>query len=317
MNHDITIIGAGMAGLACARRLLQAGYTPLVLDKGRGIGGRMATRRATIAAGDISFDHGAQYLTARDPAFAAALKDLGPACARWDDGAAEPHLVGVPGMSGLPRALADGVDVNLATEVTGVRAMPDGWELEFGNARVKTHHLVLTVPAPQAAALLGQDHRLYPRIDEVVMAPCLTLMAAFPDDAPRPFVSRVSDDHPLAWIAQDSSKPGRLSQITTWVAQASAEWSAQHLEETPEAITARMLPMLAQAIGVMPQLAVYAAAHRWRYARTTRPLGAPFLCSDDETLHVGGDWCLGARVEAAWSSGTAIADAIIEQLCRV
>ena len=311
MKTEITIIGAGIAGLACARRLLLGQYAPLVLDKGRGIGGRLATRRVATAAGEISFDHGAQYLTARDPAFAAALADLGPACARWADGATEPRLVGVPGMSGLPRALADGIDVRAGTAVTAVRAVPGGWEVTVGDTQIETRRLVMTVPAPQAAALLGKDHPLYPRIADIVMAPCLTLMAAFPGDAPRPFVSRTADDHALAWIAQDSSKPGRADAVTTWVAQASAEWSTQHLEEPPEAIAARLLPMLAEAIGVAPQSAIHAGAHRWRYARTSAPLGEPFLCSDDESLFVGGDWCLGARVESAWSSGTAIAAAII------
>ena len=313
MQTEITIIGAGMAGLACARRLARAGHTPLLLDKGRGIGGRMATRRTTLAAGDVSFDHGAQYLTARDPGFAAELHELGPACAHWDDGASVSRLVGVPGMSGLPRALAAGLDIQLDRQVTAVRAVRNGWEVGLGEARIETRHLVMTVPAPQAATLLGAEHCLYPHITGVVMAPCLTLMAAFPADAPRPFRSRTADDHALAWIAQDSSKPGRAGHITTWVAQASAEWSESHLEETPDAIAALMLPMLADAIGVAPSRAVYAAAHRWRYARTVTPLGAPFLCNDDGTLHVGGDWCLGARVEAAWSSGTAIADAIIAQ----
>lgn len=64
MSTEITIIGACMAGLACAKRLVSAGYTPLMLDKGRSIGGRMATRRVTLAADEVSFDHGAQYLTA-------------------------------------------------------------------------------------------------------------------------------------------------------------------------------------------------------------------------------------------------------------
>lgn len=311
MKTEITIIGAGIAGLACARRLLPGGYTPLVLDKGRGIGGRLATRRVATAAGEISFDHGAQYLTARDPAFAAAIADLGPACARWADGAAEPRLVGVPSMSGLPRALADGIDVRPGKAVTAVRAVPGGWEVTIGDTQIETRRLVMTVPAPQAAVLLGKDHPLYRRIADIVMAPCLTLMAAFPGDAPRPFVSRTADDHALAWIAQDSSKPGRAGAVTTWVAQASAEWSTQYLEEPPEVVAARLLPMLAEAIGVAPQSTIHAAAHRWRYARTSVPLGVPFLCSDDESLFVGGDWCLGARVESAWSSGTAIADAII------
>ena len=313
MQNDITIIGAGMAGLACARRLVGAGYTPLVLDKGRGIGGRMATRRVTLAEGDISFDHGAQYLTARDPGFAADLHDLGPACAHWDGGAVGSCLVGVPGMSSLPRAMAAGLDVQSERQVNAVRAMPGGWKLDLGSTYIETRHLVMTVPAPQAAALVGMGHALHGRIASVVMAPCLTLMAAFPKGSPRPFLSRASDDHPLAWIAQDCSKPGRTGSLTTWVAQASAEWSGRHLEDTPDVIAARMLPMLAEVIDVAPQLALYAAAQRWRYARTIAPLGEPFLRSDDGTLHIGGDWCLGARVEAAWSSGTAIADAIIER----
>jgi len=313
MQTEITIIGAGMAGLACARRLVAAGHTPLVLDKGRGIGGRMATRRVTLAAGEVSFDHGAQYLTARDPGFAADLRALGAACARWDDGSVTPRLVGVPGMSGLPRAMAANLDVQLDKQITAVRTVYGGWQLDIGASCIETRHLVMTVPAPQAAALLGTEHALHLPIAGVVMAPCLTLMAAFPGAAPRPFRSRASDDHPLAWIAQDSSKPGRNGTLTAWVAQASIEWSVQHLEDPPEVIANRMLPMLAEVIGVGPQWALYAAAHRWRYARTTTPLGLPFLSSDDGILHVGGDWCLGARVEAAWASGTAIADAIIER----
>lgn len=313
MQHDIIIIGAGMAGLACARRLVRAGHRPLVLDKGRGIGGRMATRRVALDVAEISFDHGAQYLTARDPGFAADLHDLGAACARWDDGTASPRLVGMPGMSGLPRAMAIGLDVRLGAQVTAVRATPGGWQLDNGAACISTRHLVMTVPAPQAAALLGDGHPLQRRIAGVAMAPCLTLMAAFPVGALPPFRSRAADDHPLAWIAQDSSKPGRDGTLATWVAQASIAWSEQHLEDTAQTIADRMLPMLAEVIGVAPQSALYAAAHRWRYARTIVPLGEPFLCNDDGTLHVGGDWCVGARVEAAWASGTAIADAIIEQ----
>ncbi|WP_188764150.1 NAD(P)/FAD-dependent oxidoreductase [Sandarakinorhabdus glacialis] len=317
MDCKITIVGAGITGLACAQRLVRDGYTPLVLDKGRGIGGRIATRRVMLPDGAIGFDHGAQYLTARDRAFAAALQGLGSASAVWCDGAAEPHLVGVPGMSSLPRSLANGLDVQLGKEVTAMRAVQGGWELDLSQMRVQSHHLVITVPAPQAAALLGTDHALHSRIAKIAMAPCLTLMAALPGDAPRPFVSRVSDDHPLAWIAQNSTKPGRAGVFTTWVAQAGAEWSERHLEETPEIIAARMLPMLAEVIGVAPQSAVYASAHRWRYAQTIAPLGAPFLCSNDATLFVGGDWCLGARVEAAWLSGTAIAQAIIDQSRRL
>jgi predicted NAD/FAD-dependent oxidoreductase len=307
MDVEILIIGAGMAGLACARRLSAAGLAPLVLDKGRGVGGRMATRRAMLGDAPVRFDHGAQYFTARGDDFAALLAQMGPVCAQWADGADALHLVGVPGMSSLPRAMADGLDLRLEAEVTGLRAGARGWDVEAGAQRFRARRVVMTVPAPQAARLLGDAHPLHRPLAAVSMAPCLTLMAAFPADCPRPFLSRVSATEPLAWIAQDSSKPGRDGALVTWVAQASADWSRANLELDLEALALRMLPLLADAIGASPDAAVHFAAHRWRYARATDVPGVPFLRSDDRTLYLGGDWCLGARVEAAFCSGNSVA----------
>lgn len=308
------IIGAGMAGLACARTLSAAGATPLILDKGRGVGGRMATRRVTLPDGtEVSFDHGAQYMSARLPGFAALLEALPVSVARWDGGSNGPCHVARPGMSALPRAMAAGLDIRQRVTVTSVRPIHDGWEVIAGNARWQAAHVVITVPAPQVPALLGEDHPCAAALADVSMAPCLTLMAAFPTDAPRPFVARASDDHPLGWIAQDSTKPGRAgATATTWVAQARPDWSAAYLEHPPEAIAARMLPLLCAEIGVDPASALHASAHRWRYARVTEPLGTPFLRCANGRLWLGGDWCLGPRVSAAWQSGTTIARCMLE-----
>jgi protoporphyrinogen oxidase len=42
-EHDVIVVGAGVAGLACARRLATAGRAPLVLERSDAIGGRVAT----------------------------------------------------------------------------------------------------------------------------------------------------------------------------------------------------------------------------------------------------------------------------------
>ena len=307
----IAVIGAGMAGIACARLLADAGREVIVLDKGRGIGGRMATRRVLLAAGETAFDHGAQYVTAREPEFAAALAALGDAAARWDVGTANPRFVGRPGMSGIVRAMAAGLDVRQRTEVSRLRAAPGGWRIEAGSAHIAAERVVLTVPAPQAGALLEEGHPLGEAISAVRMAPCLTLMAAFAHGAPSPFRTWQGENGPLAWIAQDSSKPGRARAATAWVAQASPAWSARHLEEPPQAMVARLLPELCRTIGAEPASVLYASAHRWRHARVTAPLGLPFLADASGTLHLAGDWCLGARVEAAWLSGSAAAQDIL------
>jgi hypothetical protein len=123
-----------------------------------------------------------------------------------------------------------------------------------------------------------------------------------------PFLTRKDADTPLAWIAQDNAKPSRpQAEGALWVAQAGAEFSAAHLEDDPATLTARMLPLLCDRLGASPATVTYASTHRWRSARVTQALGQPFWCSNDGTLYLGGDWCLGARIEAAWDSGTAIA----------
>ena len=68
--QHFAIVGAGMAGIACARTLVQAGHRVTLFEKSAGIGGRMSTRRSQFG----TFDHGAQYFTVRDARFARALE---------------------------------------------------------------------------------------------------------------------------------------------------------------------------------------------------------------------------------------------------
>jgi predicted NAD/FAD-dependent oxidoreductase len=303
----IIIIGSGMAGLACARRLADAGLAPIVLDKGRGIGGRVATRRA----GDLQFDHGAQYVNAHSAEFATVLAGL--SVAPWQDGTGKTHSVGVPGMSAIPKALGAGLDIRQGKQVTRLQKDGGGMLLHLTDDSLSAARVVVTVPAPQVAGILGADHPLVADLSPVRYAPCLTLMAGVIGDAP--FVTRKDADDPLSWIAQDSAKPDRpKGAATCWVAQAGEAFSMAHLEKTPEEMAALMLPPLCDRLGVTPGQVIHAAAHRWRYARVTQALGQPFLHGPDATLYLGGDWCLGPRVEAAWTSGTAIADDILARL---
>jgi predicted NAD/FAD-dependent oxidoreductase len=303
----IGIIGSGITGLACARRLADAGLSAVVLDKGRGMGGRVATRRV----GDLQFDHGAQFVNARGAGFAGVL--AGICAADWQDATGRRDCVGVPGMSAIPKALGAGLDIRQAVQVTRVQQDGKGWVLHLEGGTVNCARVVVTVPAPQVAGLLGDGHPLVAELASVRMAPCLTLMAAV--NAPAPFITQQDKDAPLSWIAQDNSKPGRPQGLgALWVAQADETFSAAHLDKSTEEICALVLPLLCDQLGVTPDCVTHATAHRWRYARVTQALGQPFVRSADGTLYLGGDWCIGARVEAAWDSGTAIAEAILAQM---
>lgn len=315
MGKNIVIIGAGMAGLTCAGLMRDAGHTPLLLDKGRGIGGRMATRRATIAGIDTHFDHGAQYLTPDFVAQHVLPPEAMDVLADWHNDSDRVQNVAVPGMSSLPRAMATGLQVVQNAEVARIWRDSNQWHVQTNDGEYTADLLVLTIPAPQILPLFAPNASVAATfadaLDHVQMAPCLTLMAAFPKQSPRPFAARRFQTGPLAWIAQNSTKPGRSDQLTTWVAQASPDWSVQHLENEREDIAGLMLPLLCDAVGANPQHAVYAAAHRWRYGLVAKPLAQPFLTAGADNLYLGGDWCLGSKVQDACASGAAIARAIL------
>lgn len=301
------ILGAGLTGLTVAAGLKRLGETPVVLDKSRGLGGRLASRRV----GDWRFDHGAQYLRPRGPHLAAMLDvlKLSGAVTDWpavDDGA--PAYVGLPGMSGLVKPLAEGVDVRKGVKVSRARREQGSWHLfdaEDGLV-AKARVLISTIPAPQATQVLA-GHPLADRIASVAMDPCWTLMAAFDARPDLPDISRAPGSA-LPWIARDGSKPGRGTE--SWVAQASAEWTRGAIDlPRQDAAQALLAVMRDRAGGVLPNV-LHADAHRWLYAQAPQPLGQACLVDREAGLVVAGDWCLGARAEHAVLSG----DAALEEL---
>ncbi len=332
----IAIIGAGVTGLTCARRLSQAGLRVSVFDKGRGLGGRLATRRVSglgKAGGEIAaFDHGAQYVTAHGAAFKTSLerRAASQAAAVWrpeqsdvhdEKSDATPWHVGTPGMSGLAKSWGADLSIALKTRVDRIESDEPGWRLQFedGSAQGPYDRVIITTPPSQALALLPEAaNGPFSAIQDVRVAPCWAGLFAFERQHGLAATAgfdcwRLGEDEPedvLSWAAHDSAKPGRVG-LEAWVAHAGPAWSAAHLEETPETVAPLLLEALGALTGCAAPKPAYHAAHRWRYARTIDPLGKPFLSDRAGSLYVGGDWCLGARVECGFDSGAAIAHAIL------
>jgi len=308
---SIGVIGAGLAGLACADLLAKRGYHPVVFDKGRGVGGRLATRRT--AAG-FQFDHGAQFVTAKTAGFGEVLSQAREAGVAGNWTAADRNVtVGVPSMNAIAKSLAAGLDIRLNTRVTKICETANGWQIADRETETPFDHLVIAVPQPQVVDLIGKDHPLAAEIAHVTMSPCWTLMAAFPEHLRAPFSSRRAPDSCLAWVALNSSKPERPDK-NSWVVQASADWSARNLERDPDDVARELLLRLCGDLRFEPTSALHVAAHRWRYAKVETPYGKPFCRNASGTLYLGGDWCLDARAEAAWTSGVAIAEDLLEHL---
>ena len=336
--RNIAIVGAGMAGIACARTLVQAGHQVTVFEQSNELGGRMATRDSAFG----TFDHGVQYFTARDPRFVKALKIVPNLCRPWsastvqvldDHGRVvaaglpnrDAHWVPTPGMNALvstwaaplARVERNAKVIHLDRDVLNGQH----WQLRTEEPDGALHVLsgfdtvLLAIPAEPARLLLNttpQADKLTQQLDMVKMDPCWTLMMAFPQ-AMQPGLSSLgpqwnaarSTHHRVAWLARESSKPGR-GGIERWTVQASAAWSQEHLNDDTHRIEAKLRRAFSEITGIRAEPA-HVETKLWRAAETTQPLGSSHLWDASTGLGVCGDWCLGSRVENAFISGLELA----------
>jgi renalase len=315
-SASIAVVGAGLAGIACALRLRDAGFTACVFESQRAPGGRLATRRFALA----SFDHGAQYVTAMDAAFRVAVEDATAAGAAaswrpdWPARDASRELwVGFPAMNALPRWLARDLDVQYGTRITRLERGRHGWILldDKGGAHAEFDAVALAIPAPAAAALAASRTALAARVKAVPMAPCWSVMVAFDAPVAGADDAGLPDDAMLHWYARNGSKPGREGP-DAWVLHAAADWTRIELDQPAVNVQRALLDRFSEHIGRTLPRALLADAHRWRHARVEEPLGESCLLDAGAGIGFCGDWCTDARAEAAWLSGSALGRALLE-----
>jgi predicted NAD/FAD-dependent oxidoreductase len=216
-------------------------------------------------------------------------------------------------MSSLPRRLAEGLDIEYGAEVVGIERGRRGWTLldDRGLAHADYTMVALALPSPAAAALAGARTPLAARVRAVPMAPCWATLLAF--EAPLAGVPDASftDDRVLAWYARNGSKPGREAR-ESWVLHATADWSRTEFGQPAASVLRALQERFSELIGQALPRASVADTHRWRHARGEAALGEPFLFDRSAGIGFCGDWCLDARAEAAWLSGTALGAALAQ-----
>jgi len=313
---DVLVVGAGLAGATAARESADAGFRVLVLDKGRGPGGRLSTRRVDGGG----FDHGAVCLQAHGKDFLAWIGAQVAAghAAPWGEG-----WVGVPGMDALVAGLLEGIDVRWSTTVVALSRVAGQWQAidAKGLPFARSPRLVLAVPAPQARALLmaprataGWDAEvsaLVAALQEVRYAPCwagLAVVEGAEDHAPAliPEAAALAALG-LSAVVREGAKPARCD-AGHWVVHADTGWSTLHLEQTAEDVARWLRTAFVAATGIDDRRIRSFGAHRWRYARPLTGLD-PVLAVAVDGLALAGD-AIGWRVEEgippaerAWRSG--------------
>ncbi|KAM3112814.1 NAD(P)/FAD-dependent oxidoreductase [Phormidesmis sp. 146-33] len=338
MTHfEIAIVGAGMAGLTCSQQLHQAGYNVVVVEKSRGLGGRLATRRLE----GTHADHGVCYLKPKDDRFQSLVKTLVDRAIlqRWTDTIHEldangqvqeprerplagnskrsPRYASPMGFSAIAKFLATGLALIQNQRVAKIELIGQKWHLQFENNSVITADAVIVaIPAPQALIILESipDSDFLQTLKSVQYSACIAAIATYPSHIETDLLDWKAivcpHDSDLGWIAIDSTKQLSPSQ-PVFVVQSNAAFAHRHLDTSDlQPVGQHLLDKAAQ---ILPWLSTpeVLQVHRWRYAFPTQPLTEKYLIANTQLpLICTGDWCGGNRVESAFLSGLATAEQI-------
>ncbi len=321
-SAEVLIIGAGISGLLSATELTKSRHSVLVLDKGRGYGGRMATRRMA----GTRLDHGAQYFTVRDKRFQSYVDEWLAAgiVQEWfrhlpkdRNPGGYPRYCGIEGMTDAPKYLARKLDIRRSEQVAKLERDGKRWiaHSQSGNT-FAGEHLLLTAPLPQALALLdtsGLDYAGSASRDlrQVRYEKGLATLAILdgPSGLPSPGCLPL-DEAPLTWIGDNTSK-GISPDVSAITIHADAAFAQEHWDSPDEE---RGTLMLEAARKHLASSVTEYACHRWGFATPVNPWPEPCFANPTLNLALAGDAFGGPRIEGAALSGIEAGQAISAQI---
>ena len=315
---DVIVLGGGISGCACAHRLAHAGFKVTLAEKGRGVGGRMATRRM----GDARIDHGAQFFTARDPRLKSLLSDWEKdAVVRpwYDSIVGRPDVPtgtryrGVEGMTSPAKFLARSFKVEKSFFVDKI-VRSEQWSVveRMGENRVlNADHLVVTFPGPQAVELFDRsdfslDTEIMDRLKAIRYTRCIALLGLLAGSSALESPGTVT--HPNAdidWVSDNQIKG--ISTQPACTVHASDEYSQKHWD-SPDEVRGPFLKTVAEEI-LGTEITDW-SCHRWGFAKPLKTFGASHFHSAEHALSLAGDGFGGERIENAFLSGWEAAEGI-------
>jgi len=315
---DVLIIGAGISGLLCATELSRRGLSVRVLDKGRGVGGRMATRRMAGAR----LDHGAQFFTVRDPRMQVYVDEWLAAgvIQEWFRHSPEdsnpnghPRYCGVHGMTDVAKHLAKDLVIQTSEQVGALVRDVDQWivSTRSGQSYV-ARHLIITAPLPQALALLDTTGLNYgdeqiAALRAVRYAKGLATLAILDGPSGLPAPGKIKlDQSPLTWIG-DNQQKGISPEVSAVTIHADPGFAAAHWD-SPDEVRGALILEAAQPY--LKANVIEYNCHRWAFTLPINPWSERFFSNPELKLTLAGDAFGGPRIEGAALSGIVAAQAI-------
>lgn len=322
--ENIAVIGAGISGLTTASLLKKANFSVTVFDKGRGVGGRMSSRRTEWGY----LDHGTQYFTAKQELFKQFIEQYSDLIKPWQgnfanwekgnfivDDSEKIRYVPRERMSNLCKQLSVDLNIHLGTRIIKLEK-DKSWHLiaENGQKYSSFDLVIITAPPLQTADLLANHSPLTEKIKTVEMLPCYSLMLVPTNKLNLPY-DGIQFEHPvLGWISNNKSKPNR-SDFDSLIIQSNFPWANMNLEENRETIGDILKEETANIFNFTWDDFYYQSVHLWRYALPAKSSNQGYFFDKTNNLAVCGDWCLSGKVESGFLSANYLVQELLRESC--
>ena len=295
-----------------ATELKQTDKDVLVVDKGRGVGGRMATRRMDGAR----LDHGAQFFTVRSPEINERLstwKKAGLIQEWYHSLEGDTCWRGNTGMTDLPKALASELNLLKSTRIERIEYLDNSWKIySESDAVFVANSLIISAPLPQACQLLRSQDSLIPandlvELDAVRYTRCLAALITLkgPSAIPAPGITKI--DHPDVETLIDNHQKG-ISREYAVTVHSTPAYAEKHWDLSNDV---RLPPVLDAVREYLGSEIKDASMHRWGFSKTINPIERSHYFNKAKGLALAGDGFGGGRIESAALSGIAAALSIL------
>ncbi len=321
----IAIIGAGATGLFLANFLKHEAKVT-VFEKSYRVGGRASSRSNS----EISFDHGAQFISVKNKQFGDFLERLSyqRAVERWDgkfvsiDSKSltsenlqnKIRYVGVPSMQSIFEFLSKDVDLRLCTNIDSMVRKNNNWILgPLPDQNISRFDwVILAIPPTQAIHLLPSELKWLEILSNLTMLPCVSLMASIKSSGDITWSGARIKNSPLGWVAFNHTKPLRSSSLAL-VAQSDYYWAKKNIDKSDGDLEAELLQEIKRVVPFNIEFVNF-EIKKWNYAVVEEPLRKNFLIAKKRGLAVVGDWCTGGNIESSFKSARSLSDKFFKEV---
>jgi predicted NAD/FAD-dependent oxidoreductase len=324
--YDVLIVGAGISGLAAGKYLNDRGLSVKILDKGKAVGGRLATKRLDYKNEKVKFDYGARFIEASTEEFKAFINNLldkdlariwhvSSSKADSDEIDISEKYTGKKSMREIAFYLSDGLNISNATKVQLLHWIDDEWNIKTGDTIYRAKSLILTMPNPQALDLLNNSgisipHKIQDELETVRYEKAITALLILDGESGLSGEGGIKfNDGPISFITDNNLK-GISSGYTAVTVEMSHSFSSQYWNSTEAELTGYISTL---ANKILNSNVVEYHIHKWRYSKPSNYYSKRFeFVEHPGPLYLAGDSFMGNNLESAYLSGSHAAKNLYE-----